>query len=567
MSRLYLVICIINLCLIGMEHNAYAQVQDETPALGNTSRRKVDVIYVDACTEMMRGDYQSATELYKEVLMTDPSHHASMYNIARLAVLQRQYDIAIDYGLSALDLEKTNYWYHNILQQAYEFKGDYKKSIDIQEEVVKRFPDQFQDKLKLVDLYARNNQADKATEILKQLQKSIGSNDLIATRLYDLYIQQKQFPQAIRVSGDLIGRDSSNANYWAMLYKAYEVQGDVTKGIESLKSALEYNTDNEFILTTLLNYKSSDISAAESFSYLSMLVNSLEIPLPVKVNTLQKWIDDPQLGKTYESQLQGLIGVLQTLHIGEPEVDMMKAELQMQDGNLRQAKQLYRQSLAEDPSQPDTWLKLLSASFQLGDLDELKVDAEEALEFYPNDDEFLFYYGYASSVAGDEDAALYAFEKIKRRNTGNLDIKVKALVGLSELYTRQDQINKARENFEILAALAPEDTTYLNAYAVFLAEQELDTDKAESIAKKLTQSYPGVAKYESTYAWVLYYKNKLDEAIRLLRGSVEKEPSAISLERLGDALYKNGQTDEATSFWKQAINKGATIDIEKKLNR
>ena len=73
------------------------------------TQQRVRRLYVDACTELMRGDNSAAKQLFEEVLSADPNNHASMFNIAKILIDQRDFDEAIRYGKIAIEKEKNKF--------------------------------------------------------------------------------------------------------------------------------------------------------------------------------------------------------------------------------------------------------------------------------------------------------------------------------------------------------------------------------------------------------------------------------------------------------------------------
>jgi tetratricopeptide (TPR) repeat protein len=144
--------------------------------LDYATKRRIEALYVEACTYMIRGEYEKASEGFREVLKSDPVNHAAMYNIAKLGIEQRNFNEAIEYGKAALKLEKDNFWYYQMLSQAYEGKGDFENATLIQEQALERFPQRNEERLRLARLYARSQQYDEALRQLNTIEQQLGPN-------------------------------------------------------------------------------------------------------------------------------------------------------------------------------------------------------------------------------------------------------------------------------------------------------------------------------------------------------------------------------------------------------
>ena len=83
-------------------------------------------------------------------------------------------------------------------------------------------------------------------------------------------------------------------------------------------------------------------------------------------------------------------------------------------------------------------IALFAAILFLGGCAELQKNAEEALEYYPNQEEFLFFYGVSSGQLGDNAEAIYALEKLKKVGTSNLEMLGQAYHQLAYIYQEQE---------------------------------------------------------------------------------------------------------------------------------
>ncbi|TAE50142.1 MAG: hypothetical protein EAZ89_12680, partial [Bacteroidetes bacterium] len=162
-----------------------------TPAPGE--RDRAESLYVEACTQMIRGDYNSAAGLFKQVVAADPSNHAALYNLCKILTELRQYDEAILRGQSAIQGDPGNPWYYRSLSQAYELKGDFSGAISVLEKLLQKYPLEADDRLNLSELYQRNRNLPKSLEQLSKIEAQKGPSEEISFRKYRIH----------RESGDL----------------------------------------------------------------------------------------------------------------------------------------------------------------------------------------------------------------------------------------------------------------------------------------------------------------------------------------------------------------------------
>ena len=86
-----------------MSNTAYGQrkkrnkTEEATPKKGG-NKEKIDFLFIGASTEYVKGEVDAALNMYKEILKLDSKHHASMYNIGKLALEKGDYQTAEKYA-------------------------------------------------------------------------------------------------------------------------------------------------------------------------------------------------------------------------------------------------------------------------------------------------------------------------------------------------------------------------------------------------------------------------------------------------------------------------------------
>lgn len=102
----------------------------------------------------------------------------------------------------------------------------------------------------------------------------------------------------------------------------------------------------------------------------------------------------------------------------------------------------------------------------------------------------------------------------------------------------------------------PVNSMSLNNYAYYLAISGGDLDKAEEMSLSANNLEPDNPIYMDTYAWILFLKEKYEEAKLYQESAIEKcngNPEPEFLNHYGDILFKNGETEQAVENWIKAL--------------
>lgn len=527
-------------------------------------RLRVDKIFVEACTQMIRGDLKAATDHFEEVLTYDPVNHAAMYNIAKLAHEERDYPRALNYSKAALDIDPGNYWYYHLLQQTYEKQGNYERAIEVLEKLVQQFPSNLDDQLHLATLYERASKFKEALDHLNALEERFGPKEQASRRKYQLYKQQGELEKALEETKTLVRLNPTNSRYYQWQYESYQALNKPEEGIEALKTLLERDSNNGFALLTLADYYKSTGDLATSDQYLFQAFANEDIDAEGKIDIVKQLLTYVDKEPEVIPRITELSKILVKTHPNHAGTHSMHAEVFLLNAQADSASFYFRKSLAEEPNQISLWERMLEGSFRLGNYAQLQKDAEESLEFFPNQLSFLFYFGVANSRLEDYRAANYALEKIQKIGTDQqLTQQVKA--ELAYIAQRQDKVSDANQIFEQLYQEAPENTFILHTYAQSLIDQGQKLDLAQKMMNKAIESQPNFAGYQATYGWILFLRGKTEEAESWLQKSANRLKNPQVFERFGDVLQKLGKKEAATKQWQKAIDAGAKhIDLQQK---
>lgn len=538
----------------------------QLPGSAGASGFQIEQLYVEACTQLMRGDYTAAEGLFAEVLEKDPTNHATLYNLGRLAMEKRDYDSAIRYAKSALEKESDNYWYYNLLQKAYEFKGDYENSVSVQESIVNHFPKRFDDRLRLAELYLQNNKTDKAIAQLLSIEAQTGPNEETTLRKYQIYDRSGQYENAVRAAQALIDMNEDEPRYYQLKIEAYQKSGQTQAAILTMEQLLEKEPGNGFALLSLAEYYKSTGDLKKSDEFLFRSFQNPDIDPEFKMNLISGLLQYVEGEPEILPRIQTLAGIFNQTHPGSAKSYVIQGKLFFLASQVDSARVYYRKSLEIEPSNTETWMELLETSLEEENFERLYKDADEALEYFPNQEQFLFFHGIASSYTKRYPQAIRSFEKVKKIGSTDNDLMAQVYGELGKIYHFQNNYVESDQNYEKAIELAPTDPFILNNYAYYLSVRGDKLALAKSLAEKALKISPSQVSYQDTYGWILYQEGQYAEAAKWLEKATATADSPVIFEHYGDILLKLGRKDEAVVQWKKAQEKGAKdLNIEIKL--
>lgn len=125
---------------------------------------------------------------------------------------------------------------------------------------------------------------------------------------------------------------------------------------------------------------------------------------------------------------------------------------------------------------------------------------------------------------------------------------------LAGLYGDQGDEAKAEKALRDLLARFPRHTSVCNDLGYLLADRGVELDDAERMIRIAVQETPSAGAYLDSLAWVLYKRNRMDEALEYIQRSMRMESNAdpVMFDHQGDILVRLNRLDEARQAYQKA---------------
>ncbi|MEM6800667.1 MAG: tetratricopeptide repeat protein [Bacteroidota bacterium] len=413
-----------------------------------TENEEVERNFVEGCTQMMRGDYDEALIYFQKVLDVEADNHPTQYNMARIYHSQKKYEEAVEFAQKAVKGQSNNFWYHKFLVKALSSAGSISNAIEAQKDLVKRFPDKIEEQLDLAELYFKSQDFDTGIKVLNQLEKERGIKRPISLRKFEINNSIGRNEAAAKNIQELLDAGFTDIGIYQRQYDALMKLGEVDDAALSLQAVLEQDPQNSFALLRLTDYHVKKGEEEKADQYLFRAFGSSDLRVETKLGIIKKLLPYADENADVRARTEKLIEIFGNFYPQHPELSVLQANLKGETQALAPNLDAYRESLEANPQQTDLWIALLTSSFANKDYKQLNLDAELALEYYPNNSQFLYYYGKSASMLADYSAATYAFNKLKKIALNDPLLSAAANLELAFVYRKNnadEQLMKALE--------------------------------------------------------------------------------------------------------------------------
>ena len=206
-----------------------------------------------------------------EALFTDISNNLSANQSSREQA-QRQLMMIkqMQRGLTATTqspqkTQNMNIGSQKALAQQHTRNNKIKEAIQIDEQIVKQMPEDFESRSQLASLYSRERQHDKALKTWEALLKADPENSRYQDGLINAYRASGKISEALELAQNYLTAEPQNSAHHARIARLYSSDGQVEKAIDAYKKSIELKPGDRQIYENLarLYTQNNEFDAAE----------------------------------------------------------------------------------------------------------------------------------------------------------------------------------------------------------------------------------------------------------------------------------------------------------------
>lgn len=544
-----------------------------TPASkdGMTDVQRADVTYtfLNANKEKILGNWNTAAELFAEVIRKDPQNAAAMYELSNVFVEQKKFTDALFFSKSAYKLDPNNQWYAQHYAYVLQRNSRFKESAEVFAQLIKDHPEVESYYLELADANVYAGQFEEAIKAYDQLEARFGVSEEFVINKCRIYQQLKKPEKAIQELQKLITADPKNVEVYGLLAELYQVQGDTAKALETFQQIEKIDPENPFVHLSLADFYRNAGDKEKSFTELKLAFQNPRLEIETKISILGSYYSLVDQYPELKGQSVELCQLLVSTHPSDPRSYAVQGDFLVQEKKYEEARTNYRKARELGSKDYSVFSQLLFLDSQLQDWQSMLTDSEEALSLFP-DQPFVYFF---NGIAKQQNKK-YA-EAIAVLNTGlnlvvdNPELESSFNSTMGEAYHELNEHAKSDQRFERALELDPNDATVMNNYAYFLSLRGERLDRAEALSKKSNELEPDNTSYEDTYGWIMFMMGNFKEAKTWIEKSLQHggDNSAAVLEHYGDVLYKLGDLPQALEYWQRAksAGDGASDQLDQKI--
>lgn len=226
----------------------------------------------------------------------------------------------------------------------------------------------------------------------------------------------------------------------------------------------------------------------------------------------------------------------------DPRGTLLLAETYLSSGRSANALSLLQTEIAKNPQRDDLRMTLANMAVRSAEYEMAIKELSLLANKNPKRADLEWSLGEVYRQAGNFKAALECFRKTRELAPDNAN----AHLSFALMLEATGQSAQARPVYEQILKLEPDNAIALNNLAFMMAESGTDLDQALTMVQRAKQKWPNDANVADTMGWIYIKKGLSDDAIRIYRELVQKNPTHVTWRlHLARALFQKGDKLQA----------------------
>jgi tetratricopeptide (TPR) repeat protein len=529
---------------------------------------KFKFLFHNAAKERILGNYQLAANLFIQCTEIAPKESAPYYELAHLFENSQDKKLALKYSEKAIKYDPENYWYRVLYAHSLQNTGNSSEAIKQYHILIEKNGGNVDLYFDLAGMQLYSGKYKEALESFNEIEKTVGIKEEISVQKEKIYVKLGDIDKAANEIQQLINEYPDDLRYQVLLadlYLANELQEQAFKVYQEI---LEKDPQNPYANLSLYDYyksKDEDAKASESIKR-AFASEDLDIDTKMKILLSYYSTTDSALKK----EALELNKILIKTHPKEAKAYTIYADFLYQDKKLEGAKENYLKAIEFDSSKLPIWNQLVFIESELQDNEALLRDSKRAIDLFPNQPLFYFFYGATNLQKKEFKEAVEYLAIGKDYVIENPPLLAQFYANLGDGYNGLKEYEKSDAAYEEALKVEPKNIYVLNNYSYYLSLREDSLDRAEELSALCNEIEPDQANYQDTYAWILYKQKKYIQAKDWLEKALTNggETNSVILEHLGDAYSQLHNMVKALEYWNKAkeLNDGQTTEfLDKKI--
>lgn len=534
--------------------------------------RDVENMIISVIERMDAGDFAGAKAQLRNALDRDSSCDAAWYYLSKVAMAEKDMELAESSLKMAISIDPDNFWYRYYIASIYSYTDRPELAIDTYEKLLEDFPKRSDLYFDLVEFYSSQREYQKALDMIDEIEKVFGMTESTAMYRFNLLRIMDRQVEAFDVLRKYNERYSSPYVLSTLADYEMSMYNDST-ALAYYSEALDIASDYSPALLGMAETYRVTRRYDDYFRVLYRYMDNHDVPVEAKSEYLVAVLQrvDSRFWKSFQQQLDSVVVKILDTHPDDSVALHTAGVYYYSTGQKDKAKERFRENALLYPESVTVSADYVEYLMYAQEWEALSIEGRSAFERFPEETAFLEMAGIGDYNMEEYDKLLQLCNTILETAPADSSKTLRTWSTIGDVHYQRGDRKKAFKAYEKALKINPDYTYVLNNYAYYLSEEGRKLNKALEMSRKTIEAEPNNATYLDTYAWILFLQGKAAEAKPHFKHAMlyGGKDSAVILDHYAEVLFELKEYDMAFIYWNMALQKndGKVPGIEEKVRK
>jgi len=545
-----------------------AKKTSKVKSLSEKERMQYDFVFFNAIKERILGNYELSAQLFNKATSINPNEGAAYFELAKIYDFNKAPKLALEAISKAVSIDPENYYYRELYAHTLQRTENIEEAINQYKILLTKNPHKTELYFGLARMQVYVGKYKEALKNFNIIEEKNGVVEDISVQKEKIYLKLGDVEKAADELKKLINEYPSETRFLALLAELYSANEFNEKALVVYHQILEKDSTSAYAHMALHEYYSKNGEDEKAFKEIKAAFKDSEFDIDAKVQILLSYYSSSNTKPQLKKEAYELSKILIETHPKNAKSYTIFADFLYRDKKLESAKENFLKAIEYDNSKFAIWSQVMFIESELQDIDGMLRDSKAAIELFPNQPIFYFFYGSANIQKKQYKEAVEYLNIGKDFVIDNPPLLAQFYASLGDGQHQLKEYKKSDAAYEKALEIEPRNIYVLNNYGYYLSLREENLDRAEEVSALCNDIEPDQFNYQDTYAWILYKQKKYIQAKEWLEKSIKNggDKNPVILEHLGDVVFKLNNPEEALKYWIKAKDLGKGTDLlEKKI--
>ncbi|WP_066757419.1 tetratricopeptide repeat protein [Crocinitomix algicola] len=528
------------------------------------TRKAFKIRFHEANSEKIIGHYEKAIELFEACLVYQPEHPAVHFALSDLYETTRNDDKTLYHAQLAYKYDSSNKWYTLRLADLYFGQENYAKTADLYEGIIADEKN-IEIKFKYTETLIRAGRNERAISMLNEIEVETGKIPEVSFTKYDLYSRMGLIELAESEMKAFLDDSPTNLENKIIAAEFYMQNNRLKKSSQLINDVIKLDPNNgqAYIMMADIELRQDNVKGA--FYNLYKGFKSKEVELDRKLEITRGLIPYAANDKLdYQEMRKGIDTLFSIIY--DPELQNAKMHdyygyYLMVCNKKMEAEKEYAKAVQLNKGSYNNWIQLLNLQNDLHLHKKQLETSQEAMTLFPAQPVFYLFGGIAAKELSEfEQAEEYLFLG-KDLVVKDPQLSSEFLYQIGDMNYRMDEPQDGAFYFEQALGIFPSNpSVYLHQSKNLLQQSQLDA-ALEKVNEGLMKLPKNIKLLELKGDILFQQKLYKTAAENYLKALYDNYYNATILEKYGDALSLNGETEKSVEMWQEAVEFGGSSPL------